>query len=197
MNGGKLIFRSDPLTDSSAVLAGLPRSGSTLQWKRSGWTIIPTPQIIIIGARKCAGRLMRRRPRDESKLADGRLRYALFEFGGMFSRLASQTTAQISGKPVTFLVAVVTVAVWGITGPVFKYSDTWQLVINTGTTIVTFLMVFLIQNTQTRDTMALQLKLDELIIATKGARNAIVGIEDASDEDISEEKKQNKRRASD
>jgi low affinity Fe/Cu permease len=84
---------------------------------------------------------------------------------------------------------VATVAVWGITGPIFKYSDTWQLVINTGTTIVTFLMVFLIQNTQTRDTMALQLKLDELIIATKGGRNEIVGIEDASDEEISEEKK--------
>src|SRR5271163_1617835 len=115
---------------------------------------------------------------------------------GWFSRLASQI-AHISGKPVTFLAAVATVAVWGITGPIFKYSDTWQLVINTGTTIVTFLMVFLIQNTQTRDTMALQLKLDELIIATTGARNAIVGIEDASDEEISEEKKENKRRSND
>ncbi len=116
--------------------------------------------------------------------------------GGWFSRLAS-STARITGKPATFLLAVATVAVWGITGPVFHYSDTWQLVINTGTTIVTFLMVFLIQNTQTRDTMALQLKLDELIIATKGARNKIAGIEDASDEEISEEKQQNKQRSND
>jgi low affinity Fe/Cu permease len=115
---------------------------------------------------------------------------------GWFSRLASQT-AHISGKPVTFLIAVATIAVWGISGPIFGYSDTWQLVINTGTTIVTFLMVFLIQNTQTRDTMALQLKLDELIIATKGARNAIVSIEDASDEEISDEKKLNKQRSND
>ncbi len=115
---------------------------------------------------------------------------------GWFSRLASET-ARITGKPATFLLAVATVAVWGITGPVFHYSDTWQLVINTGTTIVTFLMVFLIQNTQTRDTMALQLKLDELIIATKGARNKIAGIEDASDEEISEEKQQNKQRSND
>jgi low affinity Fe/Cu permease len=113
---------------------------------------------------------------------------------GWFSRLATQT-AHISGKPVTFLAAAATVVVWGITGPIFKYSDTWQLVINTGTTIVTFLMVFLIQNTQTRDTMALQLKLDELILATKGARNAIVGIEDATDVEIANEKKQNKQRS--
>jgi low affinity Fe/Cu permease len=97
-----------------------------------------------------------------------------------FGRLAV-LTARISGKPSTFLTAVAVVLVWAITGPLFHYSDTWQLVINTGTTIVTFLMVFLIQATQNRDTTALQLKLDELILATKTARNAVAGIEEAPD----------------
>jgi low affinity Fe/Cu permease len=98
---------------------------------------------------------------------------------GWFGRLAS-STAQLSGRPATFLLATLLVVIWAFTGPIFNYSDTWQLVINTGTTIITFLMVFLIQNTQTRDTLALQLKLDELIIATKGARNSIASIEDAA-----------------
>ena len=100
-----------------------------------------------------------------------------------FERFASRTS-QITGKPVTFLVAVVTVVAWAVTGPIFHYSDTWQLVINTGTTIVTFLMVFLIQNTQNRDTVALQLKLDELILATRGAHNDLACIEDGSEKDI-------------
>jgi low affinity Fe/Cu permease len=82
------------------------------------------------------------------------------------------------------MLATLIVLVWALTGPIFGYSDTWQLVINTGTTIVTFLMVFLIQNTQTRDTLALQLKLDELILATKGARNSMASLEDASDEEL-------------
>jgi low affinity Fe/Cu permease len=90
-------------------------------------------------------------------------------------------TARISGRPTTFLLAVAIVVIWAITGPYFRFSDTWQLVINTGTTIVTFLMVFLIQATQNRDTLALQLKLDELIIATKNARNELAGIEEAAD----------------
>lgn len=111
-----------------------------------------------------------------------------------FGRLANKT-AQLSGKPATFILATAIVAIWGITGPLFKYSDTWQLVINTGTTIVTFLMVFLIQNTQNRDTAALQLKLDELILATKGAPNAAACIEDASDEELSDAKKDVRRRA--
>jgi low affinity Fe/Cu permease len=97
-------------------------------------------------------------------------------------------TSRISGRPITFLLAVGTVLVWAITGPLFGFSDTWQLVINTGTTIVTFLMVFLIQATQNRDTLALQLKLDELILATKDARNQIAGIEEAPDEQIEQEK---------
>jgi low affinity Fe/Cu permease len=88
------------------------------------------------------------------------------------------------GTPWAFLVAVIVVLVWVATGPLFGYSDTWQLVINTGTTIVTFLMVFLIQNTQNRDAQAIHLKLDELIHAVKHARNELVDIEDMSDEEI-------------
>ena len=100
-----------------------------------------------------------------------------------FERFASRTS-QITGKPLTFLNAGMTVVVWAMTGPMFNYSDTWQLVINTGTTIITFLMVFLIQNTLNRDTVALQLKLDELILATKGASNELASIEDRSEKEI-------------
>jgi low affinity Fe/Cu permease len=100
--------------------------------------------------------------------------------GDWFGRLAVQT-ALLSGKPITFLTAVFVVVVWAITGPIFHYSDTWQLVINTGTTIVTFLMVFLIQATQNRDTLALQIKLSELILALEGARNELAAVEKKSD----------------
>lgn len=91
-----------------------------------------------------------------------------------------------TGTATVFLGAVLIIIVWGTTGPFFHFSDTWQLVINTGTTIITFLMVFLIQNTQNRDGKAVQLKLDELIRATKGARTQYVGLEDLSDDDLSE-----------
>jgi low affinity Fe/Cu permease len=101
----------------------------------------------------------------------------------LFSRMANATAAW-SGKPAAFLTALGVVLVWAITGPIFHYSDTWQLVINTGTTIVTFLMVFLIQNTQNRDTLALQIKLSELIVAMKGADNKMAAIEDAPDEEL-------------
>ena len=111
-----------------------------------------------------------------------------------FESFASRTAAA-SGKPLTFLLAVVTVAVWAVTGPLFHYSDTWQLVINTGTTIVTFLMVFLIQNTQNRDTAALQLKIDELILAARTARNDLACIEDGSERDIEVARKQVHARA--
>jgi len=93
-----------------------------------------------------------------------------------FTQLAS-ATAHAAGRPATFALCCLTILVWAVTGPLFHYSDTWQLIINTGTTIVTFLMVFLIQNTQNRDGAALQAKLGELIRATHDARNAYMGIE--------------------
>jgi low affinity Fe/Cu permease len=99
-------------------------------------------------------------------------------------RRFSQRTALAVGKPEAFTLAVLTVALWAAVGPSFHYSDTWQLTINTGTTIITFLMVFLIQNTQNRDAQVMQLKLDELIRAVDDARNELVDMEDLSDEDL-------------
>ena len=101
-----------------------------------------------------------------------------------FFRRLAQATAQAVGTPWTFLGAVVIVLVWALSGPAFHFSDTWQLVINTGTTIVTFLMVFLIQNTQNRDAKVMHLKLDELIRATHSARNRLVDMEAMSDEEL-------------
>ena len=92
-----------------------------------------------------------------------------------------------------FHVGDVTIGVWGLTGPAFHFSNTWQLIINTGTTIVTFLMVFLIQNTQNRDSKAVNLKLDEIIRAVKGARNQLINLEGLSDEDLKNLEKQFKR----
>jgi low affinity Fe/Cu permease len=100
----------------------------------------------------------------------------------MFSQAAS-ATSRWTGKPSAFLLCCLIVIVWAVTGPIFHYSDTWQLVINTGTTIITFLMVFLIQNTQNRDNAALQAKLDELIRASK-AKNEFIGIEHLSDQEL-------------
>src|SRR6202022_4283150 len=116
--------------------------------------------------------------------------------GSGFSKLAN-ATARLSGRPATFVVATLIVVVWAVTGPLFHYSDTWQLVINTGTTIITFLMVFLIQNTQNRDTMSLQLKLDELIRATHGARNELVGVEAAGEKELEKKKEEVLRTAID
>jgi low affinity Fe/Cu permease len=92
--------------------------------------------------------------------------------------------ASAVGSPFAFSLAVFTIVVWALTGPFFHYSDTWQLIINTGTTIITFLMVFLIQNTQNRDTKALHLKLDELLRGVTGARTSFVNLENLSDEDL-------------
>jgi low affinity Fe/Cu permease len=101
----------------------------------------------------------------------------------LFRRMAHHASLWV-GTPYAFALAVFVIVVWGVTGPLFGFSDTWQLVINTGTTIVTFLMVFLIQNTQNRDARAMHLKLDELIHAMHGARNRLIDLEDMSDEEL-------------
>lgn len=102
-----------------------------------------------------------------------------------FTRFAN-STARLAGKPMSFVLCCAVIATWAISGPLFRFSDTWQLVINTGTTIVTFLMVFLIQNQQNRDGAAIQAKLDELIRAMNGARNDLVGIEHLTDDEVDE-----------
>lgn len=102
---------------------------------------------------------------------------------GIFERFSTAVT-KATGSSAAFLLALATVIIWAITGPIFGYSETWQLVINTGTTIITFLMVFLIQKAQNKESMSVQLKLNELIAATKGASNRLVSVEDLTEEEL-------------
>lgn len=102
-----------------------------------------------------------------------------------FSRFA-KWTARATGRPLTFFLAALVIVVWAITGPLFGFSDTWQLVINTGTTIITFLMVFLIQSTQNRDTESMQVKLDEIIRAIGNAKNEVLDLEELEEEELDE-----------
>jgi low affinity Fe/Cu permease len=119
-------------------------------------------------------------PPDTSALSDVHKQHPL---ATKFSALA-QKTAAWTGHPTAFLLALAVIVVWIVTGPLFNYSDTWQLVINTGTTIITFLMVFLIQNTQNRDMLSMQLKLSQLVLALHGAENKYAAIEDLSDAEL-------------
>jgi low affinity Fe/Cu permease len=107
----------------------------------------------------------------------------------LFTRFA-KWTSHYTGKPVTFISAVAIIILWAVTGPLFGFSDTWQLVINTGTTIITFLMVFLIQNTQNRDTEALQVKLDEIIRSMKGTREEVLDLEELDEKELDEIRKE-------
>ena len=113
---------------------------------------------------------------------------------GHFERFACYV-AHLAGRPTAFLLALATIVIWSATGPLFGYSDTWQLVINTSTTIITFLMVFLIQNSQNRDTTALQIKLDALIFANRGAKNIIAATENLSDHDLEQLHDEYRKRA--
>jgi low affinity Fe/Cu permease len=105
------------------------------------------------------------------------------DVGRLFSRF-SRWASRTSGHPSSFMLALLVILVWAVTGPLFRFSNTWQLVINTGTTIVTFLMVFLIQNTQNTENEAIQIKLDELIRAVEGAQNALLNLEDLSEAEL-------------
>jgi low affinity Fe/Cu permease len=108
-------------------------------------------------------------------------------------RVFARRSSNVLGSAWAFIIALLIIVVWAATGPIFHFSDTWQLIINTGTTLVTFLMVFLIQNTQNRDAKAVHLKLDEIIRALKGARNELVDLEKLSDEDLNKLEKQFER----
>ena len=108
-------------------------------------------------------------------------------------RLFARRSSMVLGSAWAFGIAILIIVIWGLTGPAFRYSNTWQLIINTGTTIVTFLMVFLIQNTQNRDAKAAHLKLDEIIRALKGARNELIDLENLADEDLTSLEKQFER----
>lgn len=107
----------------------------------------------------------------------------------MFRKIA-QKCSDFIGRPSAFIIATLSIVIWAFAGPIYDYSDTWQLVINTGTTVITFLMIFLVQNTQNRDAKAIHLKLDELIRSKKGARNDLVDIEDETDQRLTDLQKE-------
>jgi low affinity Fe/Cu permease len=138
-------------------------------------------KVVAAAPPEAAGRPAVKRKTNSEAAADEKRKSS--SWTDLFGHMAS-TTAHWAGKPIAFLLASACVIVWAATGPLFGYSDTWQLVINTSTTIVTFLMVFLIQNTQNRDTLALQLKLSELVLAVKDAEDGIAGAEDLSDDEL-------------
>lgn len=127
------------------------------------------------------------------KLEDQSAAYRFFCAVQDAFRVFARKTSHVLGTAWSFVLALLIIAVWAATGPMFGFSDTWQLIINTGTTIVTFLMVFLIQNTQNRDAKAVHLKLDEIIRAIKGARNELVDLEELSDEDLKKLEEQFRR----
>jgi low affinity Fe/Cu permease len=141
-------------------------------------------------AQKEAANRNDRRPKErpeapgKPKSKAGTAAHAPAKTNGDWFHWFAMETSRLVGRPVAFASAVALVVGWGITGPLFGFSDTWQLVINTGTTIVTFLMVFLIQHTQNRDSLAFQVKLAELIIAMHGAQNKVAAAEEMSDEDL-------------
>lgn len=130
---------------------------------------------------------------DKEKLNEQKEKRDFFCIVNDSFRIFARGSSIVLGSAWAFTLAIVIIAVWGLTGPTFHFSDTWQLIINTGTTIVTFLMVFLIQNTQNRDSKATNLKLDEIIRAVKGARNQLINLEGLSDEDLTKLEKQFER----
>jgi len=129
----------------------------------------------------------------EQKLNEQKISGNLFGTVSNVFRVFARKSSVVLGSAWTFAAAILIVMTWALTGPRFHYSDTWQLIINTGTTIVTFLMVFLIQNTQNRDAKSVHLKLDEVIRAVKGARNELVNLQELSDEDLTKLEQQFQR----
>jgi low affinity Fe/Cu permease len=118
-----------------------------------------------------------------NKIKNGEISIKKLRIARLYNSFSTKVT-RATGRPVALIIAFLVIVVWAVTGPIFKYSDTWQLVINTGTTIITFLMVFIIQQSQNKDTTALQLKLNELIAANELASNRLIDIEDLTEEEL-------------